>query len=77
MVGQHDAARTYANAVRASCHVSQQDRGGSACNAGHAMVLGEPIAPVAQRLGMACQRQAVAKRLAGVTALHNRREVKH
>ena len=77
MVGQHDAARTHADAVRASCHVSQQHRGGSACNAGHAMVLGEPIALVTQRLGMAGQRQAAAKRLAGVAALHNRREVKH
>src|SRR6476620_2948653 len=68
MIGQHDAAGTDANALRATGHMPDQDSGGGAGNSRHAVVFGEPEALVAQALGLLRQRKRVAKRLRGITA---------
>ena len=57
MVGQHDAARANADALRAAAHMREQHRRGGAGNARHAMVLGQPITVKAAALGMLGQAQ--------------------
>jgi tripartite-type tricarboxylate transporter receptor subunit TctC len=55
--------------------VADQHRGGGAGDAGHAVVLGQPEALVAQLLGVLRQRERVAKRLGGVAAFGDGGEV--
>jgi hypothetical protein len=49
MVGQHHAARAHADALRAPGDVAHQHGGGRAGNAGHVVVLGQPVARETQR----------------------------
>ena len=56
--------------------MSDDDRGRGAGDAGHAVMLGQPEALVAELLGVARQIQRVAKGLGGVAAFEDWREVK-
>ena len=48
MVGQHDAARTHANLLRGARDMADQHGRGRTRNAGHIVVLGQPVAFKAQ-----------------------------
>jgi hypothetical protein len=76
MVGQHDAAGTDADALCATRHVADQHGGGRAGDARHVVVFGQPVAAVAQRIGVLGQFQHVGEGGGGVTALADRGQVK-
>jgi hypothetical protein len=48
VVGQHDAARADADALRAPGDVAHQHGGGRTGDAGHVVVLGQPVAGEAE-----------------------------
>ncbi|CAM2186954.1 hypothetical protein PSAC2689_70068 [Paraburkholderia sacchari] len=75
VIGQHDAARPDADRPRAARHMADHDRGGGAGDAGHVVVLGEPVAVVAPALGVLGEIERVAQRDAGVRAGRHRRKV--
>ena len=75
VVGQHDAAGADADGRRAGGDMADHHRGRGAGDAGHVVVLGQPVAAVAQALGMPGEVEGVAQGLAGVAALDDRREV--
>ena len=75
VVGQHDSACTHANGRRAARHVADDHAGGCTGDAGHAVVLGEPVAMEAERLGMAREVERVAERAAGIAAFDDGCEV--
>ena len=52
MVGQHDAARSHANALRTTGDMTNQHCSGRARYAAHVVVLSQPVACKAQMLGM-------------------------
>jgi hypothetical protein len=75
MVRQHHAAGTDADGRGARSHVRQQHGRGRARDARHAVVLGQPVARVAQLFAVLRQRERVAERLRGVAALGDRGKV--
>ena len=77
MVGQHDAARAHPDMAGAASHMPDEDRGGRAGNARHAVVLGQPVALVAPLFGVLGQAQGVAKGLRGIAALQDGGEIEN
>ena len=75
VVGQHHAAGADADAARAARHVPDQHGGGGAGDARHVVVLGQPIAAIAELFGMPRKVQRVAEGLRDVAALAHRCEV--
>jgi hypothetical protein len=63
VIRQHDAPRADANALGSGCHVLDQNLGGGARDARHAMMLGQPIPGVSQPIGEAGEIDRVAERL--------------
>jgi hypothetical protein len=57
--------------------VAQQHGGGGAGDAGHAVVLGQPVALEAQALAVPGQLHGVAEGLGGVAALHDGTEIEN
>ncbi len=76
MIGQHDAARADTDAPGATGNMADQHGGGGTGDAGHVVVFGQPVAAVAQRIGMLGQFQHVGEGGGGVTALADRGQVK-
>ena len=64
MIGQHDASGADADAFGRSSDMADNDRGRCACDALHAMMLGNPIAGVAKTFGMGCKVGSIGQRLA-------------
>ena len=77
MVGQHDAAGADADGLRAARDMGHNNGGRGAGDARHVVVFGEPIAPVAQPLGMAGKVERIGERLRGIAALRDRRQVEN
>ena len=77
VIREHDASSSHADGACAAGHMGNEDGRGRAGNAGHAMVLRQPEAPVAKALGVARQVERVAEGLRGVAALCNGGEVEH
>ncbi len=75
MVGQHDAAGADTDGFCTASDVADNDRRGSAGDAGHVVVLSEPETVVAQSLRVLRQIERVAERVRGGRALRNRREI--
>ena len=75
MVGQHDAAGPDPNPGGAGCDVADHHGGGRAGDSRHAVVLGQPVAPVAQGFRVAGQIQGIAQGLAGIAAAGDGGEV--
>ena len=77
VVRQHDAAGAEADAACAMGDMGQGDGGGGAGDPWHVVVLGHPVARIAQRLGMAGEVGGIAQRLAGVATFGHGREVEN
>ncbi len=75
MIRQHDAAGPDADRRRGAGDARDQNSGGGAADARHPVVLGQPVAAVAQPLGMLREIDGVAKRLRGVAAFQNGRKI--
>src|SRR5688572_196619 len=75
MVRQHHAAGADADRRGAAGDVADQHRRRRARDAGHVVVLGEPVAAVAEVLGMARGVERVAERPGNVAALADRGKV--
>jgi hypothetical protein len=69
MIGQHDAARADADGPRRARDVRDHDRRGGRGDGGEVVVLGDPEAPVAQRLGVLREPRCFLQRRAPVAAL--------
>ena len=52
VVGQHDPARADADTARRLCHMADDQGRCRTCNARHVVVLGEPVAAIAEMFGM-------------------------
>lgn len=59
VVRQHDAAGADTNALSAARQIPHDDRSGRAGDAGHVVVLCDPVALVAKRFTMPCHRLSV------------------
>ncbi len=75
MVRKHDPAGAHSNRARAAGDMPDHYCGRGARNSGHAMVLGEPKAVVAERLRLLRQAQGVTQRIGGGGAQGDRRQV--
>jgi hypothetical protein len=75
VIGKHDSARTDADAFRSTGDVTDHDRGGRAGDAGHVVMLSQPVAMVLPIFRMAGEVECVAKCLPGVAALDHRGKV--
>ncbi len=77
VVGEHDAAGADADARCGRCHVLDQDLGGRAGDAGEAVMLGQPVARVAEPVREAGQVDRVAEGLGRRGAGSNGGQVEH
>src|SRR5690606_37232135 len=77
VVGQHDAARPDANRRGAGRHVGDDDGRGGTGDARHVVVLGQPEAAVAERLGALRQLQRMPERVGRGEALTDGAEVEN
>ena len=77
VVRQHDAAGADADAGRAGGDMGERHRGRRAGDAGQVVMLGHPVAPVAEPLDMAREVERIAQRLAGVAAFGDRGEIEN
>ncbi len=75
VVGQHHATGAEADGRGPFADVGQRHGGGGAGDAGHVVVLGQPVAPVAQPLGSPRQGAAGAQRLSRAATLDDGRKV--
>jgi hypothetical protein len=75
MVWKHDSARADADAARFPSHVTNDDRGRRAGDAGKIVMLGHPKAMVAPFLGVLCQVDSITKSQRGISAVDDRREI--
>ena len=75
MVWQHDAAGADAQRLGTRCDIPNQHRGCRAGHAVHVVMLGDPEAVVAERLGVLREVKRVAQRLGCVAAFNDRRKV--
>ena len=62
MVRKHDPARAEADGRRDRGGVGEEHRGRGAGDTGHVVVLGDPVAGVAEPLGLPCQHQRGVER---------------
>jgi hypothetical protein len=77
VVRQHDAAGADPDGPGPGGNMADHDRRRRARHRRHVVVLGEPIALVAEPLGVPGQVQRIPQRLAGAAALDDGREVEH
>ena len=77
MVGQHDPAGADPDGGGPACDVGDDDRGGGAGDAGHAVVLGEPEAVEAPAFGVLGEVERAANGLSGIAALRYGGEVEN
>ena len=77
VVRQHDAAGADADMAGPGRDMGERHGGRRAGDARQIVMLGHPIAPVAQRLDMAREVERVAQRLAGIAALDDRRQIEN
>lgn len=77
MVGQHDAAGADADGFGAAGNMGDDHGCGGAGNARHVVVLGQPVALVAQPLGMAGKIERVGQRLRCIAAFDDWRQVEN
>lgn len=75
VVGQHDAAGPDADAVGGGGHLADHDGGGRTGHARNAVVLGQPVLPVAPPVGMPGQIDGVTEGLADRPAIADRGQV--
>ena len=77
VVGQHDAARADAHRLGEARHMADQHRGRGGGDALHVVMLGQPVAVIAERLGVFGQRAGIAQRLRRVGAFGHRSKVEN
>src|SRR5262252_934935 len=77
MIWQHDAAGADANRFRAPCDITHHERCGCAGDAGHVVMLGQPVAKVAPRLGVPGEIERVVQRVGGGHPVCDRRKIKN
>ncbi len=75
MVRQHDTGRSDPNALGGLPDMREHDRGRGARDPRHAMMFGDPIARIAERLGMPCEIGGVGERLGDRAGIGNGHEV--
>ena len=75
VVGQHDAAGADPDRRRAAGHMGDDDRRRRAGDAGHVVMLGQPVAVIAPALGVLREVERVAERLRGGAARAIGREI--
>ena len=75
VVGQHDPARADPDRRGRRRDLADQHRGGGGRDAFHVVMFGDPVARVAQPLGVLRERDAVVERLGGGAALDDGGEV--
>ena len=73
MVGQHDTAGADTDCCCCLRDLAYHHRCRRTGDAGHVVMLGQPVARVAPYFGVARQVHGIEQRLAGVVALDNRR----
>jgi hypothetical protein len=71
VVRQHDAAGADPDGGSPRRHVTDDDGGRSAGDAGTVVVLGQPVAVIAEALGVPGEIERVAQRLRGIASLHD------
>ena len=77
VVGQHDAARADADRRGSRRDMGDDHRGRRAGDARHVVMLGEPVALVAEALGVAGEVERVPERLRDIAAFGDRRQVEN
>ena len=75
VIGQHDAARAHANRLCAAGQIADHHRGGRACDAGHVVMLGDPIAAIAPVFGMPDEIERIAQGIGGCVTESDRHQV--
>ena len=75
VVGEHDPARAHPHAVGLSGHLTDQHGGRRGGDSLHAVVLGEPVAVVTQRLDVPGEGHRLLQGLSGIRAAPNRYDV--
>ena len=77
VVGQHDAARADADALRAPCDMAHQHGRGRTGDAGHVVVFGQPVAGEAEGFGLLGGAQGDGEGLGHRAAFANGHQVQH
>jgi hypothetical protein len=77
VIRQHDAAGAHANPAGAAGQVADDDRSGGARDPLHVVMLGDPVARVAQALGVARELEGVAQCVRRRLALDDGREIEN
>jgi hypothetical protein len=77
MVGQHHAARSDPHVARRRRNLSDHDIGRGTRYVREIMVFSEPVAAIAERVGVAGKVDAVAERLRRGTAGRHRRKIEN
>src|SRR5260370_1044966 len=75
MIGQHDSASTDPDCRCAAGHVAYDERGCSTGDAGHVVMLGQPIATISKALGMAREIEGIAEGIGCRSLLDDGREI--
>ncbi len=77
MIGQHDAAGSHPDLFRAARDIADHHRGGGTGNAHHVVMLGHPVALVAQALHMPGEVARVPEGIGRRLSLGNRGQIKN
>src|SRR5215469_18861595 len=77
MVRQHDATGTDANRLRASSHVTHDDRRCGAGYAGHVVMLGQPVPAVPPSLSVPSEVERVVQRVRGCLPYRDGRKIEN
>lgn len=75
VIGKHDATGADADLARNAGEVGGEDGGRGARDAGHVVVLGNPVAQVAETLDVAGQVERVAQRVGGRRVIGDDRKI--
>ena len=76
VVGQHDAARAHTYTFRGPRNMADDHGGGGAGDAGHVVMLCQPIAVITSRLGRLCQLDGIGQRIRSSGPFGHGRQVK-
>ena len=77
MIGQHDSARADPHRLRAGRDKADRHRGRRAGDSHHVVMLGEPVATIAPKLGVPGEVERTAQRLRRRRSQRHRREIEN
>src|SRR5215472_10851717 len=77
MVRQHDATGADADRLRASSHITDDDRRCGASYAGHVMMLGQPVPAVPPSLSVPGEVERVVQRVGGCFPCRDGRKIEN